>query len=91
MTISGYALGMMLYYAALVTSKAGYLGWGPPGMQKEDLVCVLYGCAMPVILRKVDDHHYIHIGSCWVLGLMNGEAIKRVEEGLESSVDFDIF
>ena len=51
----------------------GLLGLGPRGMEETDFVAVLSGCNMPVVLRKVGSH-YQFVGSCFVLGLMNGEA-----------------
>jgi hypothetical protein len=51
----------------------GLLGLGPRGMEETDFVAVLSGFKMPVILREVDSH-YQFVGSCFVLGLMNGEA-----------------
>jgi hypothetical protein len=76
-------------HPAFMTSIDSLLGWGPLGARKGDFVCVLYGCQMPVLLRRVDDH-YIHIGPCWVLGLMDGEAMRRVENGVSSVVEFNI-
>ena len=60
-------------------TKNGYMGVGPPGMKKRDIVVVLFGCGAPVLLRKVKDG-YILIGECFVQGLMDGEAI----DGLKS-------
>ncbi len=51
----------------------GLLGLGPRAMQNGDCVAVLSGCSMPVVLRKIGSY-YLHVGSCFVLGLMNGEA-----------------
>ena len=44
------------------------------------LVCVLYGSEHPSILRLMDSH-YILIGQCHVVGLMNGEAMAALEAG----------
>jgi hypothetical protein len=56
----------------------GYLGIGPPGMLKDDLVCVLHQSRVILVLRKVDSH-YVHIGPCFVTGVMEGEAEHPVE------------
>lgn len=70
-------------------SKKGYLGWGPPGMRTGDLVCILFGCDMPVILRKVGDH-YLNIGTCFVLGIMDGQALSRLDDGAAETRQFRI-
>lgn len=81
-------LSLVMNYVAFWTCD-GYLGWGPPGMTGTDHVCVIIGCDVPVVLRRVDDH-YIHIGPCWVLGLMNGEALENESNGFAKFVNFDI-
>ena len=58
----------------------GYFGVGPLGTQSGDIVSVIWGCGIPVVLRKVDDH-WVLIGPCFVLGLMDGEARKSFEAG----------
>lgn len=35
-----------------VTEKSGSLGLGPPSIQPGDLICVLFGCSVPIVLRK---------------------------------------
>jgi hypothetical protein len=81
-------LSLVMNYVAFWTPD-GYLGWGPPGMIEADHICVIIGCDVPVVLRRVDDH-YIHIGPCWVLGLMNGEALEKASSGSANFVNFDI-
>jgi hypothetical protein len=53
----------------------GLLGLGPRGMRDTDLVGVFGGCNLPVILRKEEDH-YLFVGSCFILGMMKGEAMN---------------
>jgi hypothetical protein len=89
MALVHHRLSLFIYHVAF-TTESGYLGWGPPGMLSGDIVCVLYGCEMPVVLRMVDDH-YLHIGPCYVLGLMNGELAEAAREGTKGVlVNFDI-
>ncbi|OQN98353.1 hypothetical protein B0A48_15620 [Cryoendolithus antarcticus] len=62
-------------------------GLGPNKSQIGDLVCILYGCTVPCILRK---HAHVPgsyqlVGECYIYGLMDGEAITcRSEEALDS-------
>jgi hypothetical protein len=34
-------------------TKRGWLGLGPKGAHSDDAICILYGCSVPVVLRKV--------------------------------------
>ncbi|KAI9868856.1 MAG: hypothetical protein M1813_004707 [Trichoglossum hirsutum] len=72
-------------------TASGYLGLGPRGIRQDDLVCVLQESTAPVVLRKVDSH-YVHVGPCFILGLMDGEAKDLVvAEGGGSEVqEFEI-
>ena len=57
-------------------------GLGPEGSEVGDLVCVLYGCSVPVVL-KVAREQRVHdlfevVGEAYVHGIMDGEfMIKR--------------
>jgi len=81
-------IALALNHAAFAT-ESGYIGWGPSGMETGDLVCVILGCEMPVVLRKVDTH-YIHMGPCFVIGLMDGEAISGIAEDSDHIQQFRI-
>jgi hypothetical protein len=63
----------VLHRQFLVTGR-GYMGTATYNARKDDIVAVLYGCSVPVILRKVGDD-YVFIGECYVQGLMDGEAM----------------
>ena len=60
-------------------TKNGYIGTVPPMSRVGDRIFIHPGCPVPVVLRKVADKHgkKMHssqlVGSCYVLGLMNGE------------------
>lgn len=52
-------------------------GLGPPGSGIDDLVCILFGCSVPVILRKErSGGHYTLVGEAYVHGMMDGEAME---------------
>ena len=63
----------------------GLFGVGPLGMQVDDIVCVIWGCDTPVVLRRMEDY-YMLIGNCFVLGLMDGEVRRGFEAGLRRGV-----
>ncbi len=65
----------------LFSTKAGYLGSGPLGMQEGDVISVLFGSNVPFVMRGVG-HYYILVGECFVLGLMDGEIAEIISAGL---------
>ncbi|KAK3315407.1 heterokaryon incompatibility protein-domain-containing protein [Apodospora peruviana] len=56
-----------------------------------DLICIIRGCSVPVVLRRLppredsDDDGYTIVGEAYVYGLMNGEALalNRPWRGIE--------
>lgn len=64
-------------------------GLCPEQTQSNDLVCVLYGCSVPVILRRESGGAYRLIGECFALNMMDGEAMEMRER--DHSEEFDIF
>ncbi|PWY68221.1 HET-domain-containing protein [Aspergillus eucalypticola CBS 122712] len=79
-SVLNYAIERATSYRRLMISSKGYIGLVPPKTQEGDLVCVLFGCSVPVILRK-QGSHYIFIGESYVHGIMDGEAIQMMNEG----------
>jgi Heterokaryon incompatibility protein (HET) len=75
---------------SFVETEQGLYGLGPVGAKEGDHVCVLFGLDYPVVLRRVRAH-YVLVGPCYVLGLMNGEAIEAIEEGNATALDFEIW
>lgn len=72
--------GQAMYHRRLFTTGFGYIGIGPRTLALGDRICVLLGCAVPLIIRTVGDLHQL-IGECYIHGMMNGEAIKLVDKG----------
>ncbi len=71
------------------TSK-GYFGLGPPALQADDLVCIFPGIRLPLILRLRGSHYQL-VGTCFIYGLMDGEAVGGDIHGWEASLtDFYI-
>lgn len=63
-------------YRRMMISSKGYIGLVPAKAREGDHICVLYGCSVPVILRKKGDH-YVLIGESYVHGIMDGEALSQ--------------
>jgi hypothetical protein len=66
-----------------------YMGLAPDDARYGDLICILFGCSLPVVLRQVGDH-YIFIGAAYFHGWMKGEAVKLYQEGKLPLQDFNI-
>jgi hypothetical protein len=62
---------------ALVRSKA----------RPNDVVVILFGCSVPVLLRK-DGQHFVLFGKAYIHGVMDGQAMDGLQRGLYASRDF---
>ena len=72
---------------SLLLTKKGYIGLGPPKAHKGDLLCVLYGCTVPVLIRKHAEYHQF-VGESYIHGLMDGAAIEQFRGGTIEERDF---
>ncbi|KAK3998151.1 heterokaryon incompatibility protein-domain-containing protein [Cladorrhinum sp. PSN332] len=61
-------------------SDKGYFVSGPPGTAIDDQIWIIQGCRLPILLRRSDEieygGQYRLVGSCYVHGVMNGEALE---------------
>ena len=63
----------------IITDQERLLGLGSKDVQDGDLICIIFGCSVPVVLRKIvsdemtGEHHYKLVGDCYVHGMMDGE------------------
>ncbi|KAF2811364.1 uncharacterized protein BDZ99DRAFT_384459 [Mytilinidion resinicola] len=61
-------------------NKGPLVGLIPQNAKVGDQVCILYGCSVPVILRKLpssdDESCWQLIGDAYVYGIMDGEVIR---------------
>ena len=60
--------------------EGGYFGLAPPGAMVGDRLCVLLGCALPLLIRPHGQQFQL-VGSCYVYGMMNGELLDEVDAG----------
>jgi hypothetical protein len=69
----------------LAITKEGYIGAVPLETQPDDMVCVLFGCSVPIVLRKMvvakDEVSYRFIGEAYLHGFMDAEAIVMLVKG----------
>ncbi|KAG4438391.1 hypothetical protein IFR05_006097 [Cadophora sp. M221] len=56
------------------------LGLAPERTMQEDRICILFGCDVPVVLRRLDGGTWAIMGEAFVYGAMDGEALDRSYE-----------
>lgn len=63
----------------LMVSRNGYIGMVSEKAMKGDLICVLFGCSVPVLLRrsKRGGDSVIFVGECFLDGWMDGSAFEH--------------
>ena len=75
----------------LLISVKGMLGMAPIKAKKGDVICVLFGCSVPLLLRqRHSQEEYEFIGECYLDGYMNGEALDSMEAECDSLWTFRI-
>jgi len=78
---------MSLSRFRLFRTEGNTLGLAPPLTVAGDIICVIHSCPFPVVLRRLATH-YQYIGSCFVLGLMDGETAEIVANGKADVQEF---
>ncbi|KAK4172944.1 heterokaryon incompatibility protein-domain-containing protein [Triangularia setosa] len=73
----------VVWQRRIMELENGFFGLGPEGGQVGHVVCILYGCSVPVLLKKVEDPRveelYEVVGETYVHGVMDGEAMDFTE------------
>ena len=69
----------VIWMRRLIITEHDLLGLAPEMSKKRDLICILYGCSVPVALRRMvdpvtDEEYFTFIGECYVHGIMDSEA-----------------
>lgn len=64
---------------ARFTTYGGMIGVGSEAMNKNDLVCILYGADVPFVIRG-QGTGYILIGGSCNRDLMRGEAVQKLTQ-----------
>jgi hypothetical protein len=75
-----YLMFNRLIGRCLFTTHEGNVGLGPGDMRDDDIVSVLFGCRLPVVLRR-HGRFYEFIGPAYVDSAMNGEFIEGSGKG----------
>jgi hypothetical protein len=77
------AIALACMRRKLFATKEGYLGLGPVDAQVGDVVCVLFGCSVPVILRNTgseSESRWVFVGESFVTGVMDGELVEDMRQ-----------
>jgi hypothetical protein len=73
----------------LLITENGSIGSAPQTAGEGDIVCVLFGCSVPVILRKLQDQDsYEFVGECYLHSFMDAEAIAMQIKGVLKEQEF---
>ena len=75
------------YQRTMFATQRGYIGLGRPTAEVGDVICFLYGGAVPMILRP-QGSHYLLVGDCYIHEIMDGEALQW--PGIEDE-EFEIY
>ncbi|TGO40085.1 hypothetical protein BHYA_0042g00160 [Botrytis hyacinthi] len=73
----------------LVTAS-GYIGYVPNETRRGDTIYILYGMDVPVVLRQNQDGTFELIGPCYVYGVMEGESMDDMQNGVFKERIFNI-
>ena len=72
----------------------GFVGNGPNAMEPGDSICILAGGPLPYVLRPVPDAACLNtfelVGSCYVHGVMDGQAVDGLGEDEPPLPDLDL-
>jgi hypothetical protein len=81
--------GITLYSHSLFITQAGMICLGSADAQPGDVVVILFGGTAPFLLRPVQNFWRV-VGSCYVHGIMEGQAVEKWRESGEPAVDFSL-
>ncbi|TGO08957.1 hypothetical protein BTUL_0184g00040 [Botrytis tulipae] len=74
----------------LLVTESGYIGYVPNETRRGDTICILYGMDVPVVLRQNQDGTFELIGPCYVHGVMEGELMDDMQNGVFEERIFNI-
>ncbi|RDW77673.1 hypothetical protein BP6252_05726 [Coleophoma cylindrospora] len=73
----------------LMVTYNNSIGLVPSAARPDDLICLLWGCSVPVVLRS-HGSYYTLVGECYFHGVMNGEQMTEDYLTHPSNRQFDI-
>ncbi|KAK3368039.1 heterokaryon incompatibility protein-domain-containing protein [Podospora didyma] len=73
----------------LLETGGGLFGMASDLVQKGDVICVLFGCEMPFVMRR-SGSKWTMVQSCFVFDLMRGEANDMIRKGKYQEQEFRV-
>jgi hypothetical protein len=68
----------------LIRTEKGYIGLVPEYVHLNDHLYVVPGSSMPLVLRPGNEpHHFTLVGPAYIHGVMDGELMKDIDDGIE--------
>ena len=68
-------------------TESGEKGLCPAPARRDDVVVILYGGAVPFLLRPTDSpSFYTFVGECYLEGFMKGEAFASEGHAFEENI-----
>ena len=86
----GHRMQRACFRRRFSVTRSGFVGLCPEISQHGDFVVILYGSAVPFVIRPVGSGQYRLVGECYIHGIMNGEAVKKHKELGKDDVRFEI-
>lgn len=74
----------------LILTHERMLGLAPSSTRHGDSVCIIFGLHMPAILRARGDGTWVFVGPAYIAGLMEGQALAGLEEGIYTKRMFEM-
>src|SRR5450432_1783649 len=73
----------------LILTDKGHIGQAPATTQPGDKVCVILGCAVPMVLRPFERHWEV-VGEAYIHEIMKGEVVDDLENEKVQAQDFEL-
>ncbi|KAH6685680.1 heterokaryon incompatibility protein-domain-containing protein [Plectosphaerella plurivora] len=75
-----YDVVVRMSLCRLIVTRNGHIGLTSEKARKGDLIVVLFGCSVPILLRRSDEaaeESYVSVGECFLDGFMDGRGLDR--------------
>lgn len=73
----------------LITTVSGNVGLGGNACKNGDLICIIFGCSTPIVLRGKENSFEL-VGEAYVHGIMHGEALEEIASQKYVLQDFEL-
>ena len=89
MAVGGHFIHEATMFRRLIWTQRGHVGLAPAGVHIGCIICILAGCRVPLVLRRVLSGYKL-IGECYILGIMTGE-VEHGPNVEKNAVEFNIW